>query len=157
WKRGRPTRGSHSMMTIRFKIGAALVACAFVAVGATPAKKKPASPQIKRKRYRSSAAGPKTAATSTKPTKAKRVRVPKGPPVSPKVRAEAHDGVFETVAHGADLPVENAAALVPFFEQLYRHQQGEIPGPLRILQYGDSHTAADEFTGDLRGHFQEKF
>ncbi len=53
--------------------------------------------------------------------------------------------------------MENAAALVPFFEQLYRHQKGEIPGPLRILHYGDSHTAADEWTGDLRTHFQEKF
>jgi lysophospholipase L1-like esterase len=28
---------------------------------------------------------------------------------------------------------------------------------VRILQYGDSHTAADEWTGDLRARFQEKF
>ena len=32
-----------------------------------------------------------------------------------------------------------------------------MPGPLRILHYGDSHTAADEWTGDLRSRFQEKF
>ena len=53
--------------------------------------------------------------------------------------------------------MENAAALVPFFELLYRHQKGEIPGPVRILHYGDSHTAADEWTGELRARFQEKF
>ena len=65
--------------------------------------------------------------------------------------------MFENVANGADIPVENAAALIPFFEQLYRHQKGEMPGPVRILHYGDSHTAADEWTGDLRARFQEKF
>lgn len=87
----------------------------------------------------------------------RRRSIPKGPPVSASVRAEAHEGVFQKVASGADIPVENAAALVPFFEQLYRHQKGEITGPVRILHYGDSHTAADEWTGDLRTRFQEKF
>ena len=74
-----------------------------------------------------------------------------------KSRAAAHDYVYQDVAEGADLPVENAAALIPLFEQLYRHQRGEIAGPLHILHYGDSHTAADEWTGDLRTRFQEKF
>lgn len=53
--------------------------------------------------------------------------------------------------------MENAAALVPFFEQLHRHLKGEMTGAVRILQYGDSHTAADEWTGQLRNRFQEKF
>jgi lysophospholipase L1-like esterase len=77
--------------------------------------------------------------------------------VTAKARAEAHDYVYENVAEGADIPVDNAAALIPFFEQLYRHQRGELAGPLHILHYGDSHTAADEWTADLRNHFQEKF
>ena len=72
-------------------------------------------------------------------------------------REQAHDAVFANVATGADIPVENPAALIPFFEQLYRHQQGEQPGPVRILQYGDSHTAADEWTGEMRARLQEKF
>ena len=55
------------------------------------------------------------------------------------------------------LPVENAAALVPFFEQLYRQQHGELTGPLRALHYGDSHVAADEWTGDIREHLQMTF
>jgi lysophospholipase L1-like esterase len=82
---------------------------------------------------------------------------PRPSPVSAKTRIEANEGVFEKVSRGADLPVENAARLIPFFELLYRHQKGEIPGPLRILHYGDSHTAADDWTGDMRTHFQEKF
>jgi len=86
-----------------------------------------------------------------------KTRVPKGPAVSPATRAEAAQGVAEKVVTGASIPVENPAALVPFFEQLYRHQNGELPGPLKVLHYGDSHTAADEWTGDLRAHFQEMF
>lgn len=70
---------------------------------------------------------------------------------------EANEGVFQKISTGATIPIENAGTLIPFFEQLYRHQKGEIPGPLRILQWGDSHTAADEWTGDLRTRFQEKF
>nr|MDP9114801.1 hypothetical protein [Acidobacteriota bacterium] len=76
---------------------------------------------------------------------------------SAATRAEAHEGVVEKVSKGAQLPVENAAALVPFFEQLYRQQHGELTGPLRALHYGDSHVAADEWTGDIREHLQMTF
>lgn len=43
------------------------------------------------------------------------------------------------------------AALKPFFERL------SAGGQLSILQYGDSHTAADLWTGELRRLFQAKF
>ena len=65
--------------------------------------------------------------------------------------------MVEKVFRGAQLPVENAAALVPFFEQLYRQQHGELTGPLRALHYGDSHVAADEWTGDIRERLQQTF
>ncbi len=94
---------------------------------------------------------------ATLPATPVRRRIPKSSPVSPATRAEAVQGVSEKVLDGARIPVENPAALVPFFEQLYRHQNGELSGPLKVLQYGDSHTAADEWTGDLRAHFQEMF
>ena len=123
------------------KLGIALLAAAVVTLGATQVTKP------KKKRYRSSSAG----------SSARRRMIPKGPPVSARARAEAHEAVFQKIASGADIPVENAATLNPFFEQLVRHQKGETPGPLRILQYGDSHTAADQWTGDLRARFQEKF
>jgi lysophospholipase L1-like esterase len=161
-------------MSQMFKLAIAVLAGAMFLAAATPSK--PAPAKSKKKKYRSSSGkpGPATSAKKRTPvvTAAKRVAtapvktvraahrrivIPKGPKVSPSVRAEAHEGVFMKVASGADIPVENSAALIPFFELLYRHQKGEIPGPVRILHYGDSHTAADEWTGDLRSRFQEKF
>lgn len=141
------------------KFGAALIVCAALAAAATPTTTKSTTKSKKRK-YRSSAGKSDPTKKSPVKTVAHTVRrrvIPKGPPVSARTRAEAHEGVFAKVAHGADLPIENAAALVPFFELLYRHQKGDLPGPVRILHYGDSHTAADEWTGDLRSRFQEKF
>ena len=130
-----------------------------VAVAVQPsksAKKTPpkASKTAGKKKYVSSAAKkPRTKAKSV----AKKVVSAPRTLVTAKSRAEAHNFVYENVANGADIPVENAAALIPFFEQLYRHQRGKEVGPVRILHYGDSHTAADEWTGDLRTRFQEKF
>ncbi len=82
---------------------------------------------------------------------------PQAQAMAARARSNGHDYVFQNVASGADIPVERSAALIPFFEQLYRHQKGQMPGPIRILHYGDSHTAADEWTGAMRAHFQEKF
>ena len=84
-------------------------------------------------------------------------RIPKGPPVPKQVRTQAVSYVSSEVEDAASIPVENSAALIPFFEQLYRGQRGETEGPVRILHYGDSHAAADELTGDMRSRFQAKF
>jgi len=130
---------------------AVVIAAAAVCAAVSPPSSK-TSPAKKAKKYVSSAG--KAPAGST--TSAHRT-VAKATPVAAKTKAAAHDFVLENVANGADIPVENAAALIPFFEQLYRRQQGSMMGPLRILQYGDSHTAADEWTGELRSRFQEKF
>jgi lysophospholipase L1-like esterase len=125
----------------------------------TPPPKKTAK-KTKSKKYVSSAGkpAPKAAPVSRKPAAhPKPAAPPKAVAGLSKTRAAAHDYVLANVANGADIPVENPAALIPFFEQLYRRQGGALPGPLRILQYGDSHTAADEWTGELRARFQEKF
>jgi lysophospholipase L1-like esterase len=79
----------------------------------------------------------------------------KAVPAVPKSDAEKF--VTRSLELGAGIPIDNPAALVPFFEQLYRHQRGELPGPVRVLQYGDSHTAADEMSGELRSLFQAAF
>lgn len=132
----------------------------------TPAKAA-AKPPIKKAAARPSAATPikpaatkkaaaKKSAPKTRAAAPARRRTP-APRVSAAARAEATEGVNDKVTDGASIPVENAAALIPFFEQLYRHQHGEMTGPLRVLQYGDSHTAADEYTADLREHFQQSF
>jgi lysophospholipase L1-like esterase len=121
-----------------FVIAGVLAFCALQA--APPKSVAPKHPT--KKRYRSSGATPRRSTT---------------PKVSAATRAEAAEGVQQKLNAGAYLPMENSAALVPFFEQLYKHQQGELPGPLHLLQYGDSHTAADEWTGDLRERLQERF
>lgn len=141
----------------------ALTIATAVAFAVQPSKtstaKKAPSKSSAKKKYVSNTRKPpvKKAKASAKKAPVKTVKTAKAPPVPAKVRAEAHDYVFQNVANGADIPVENSAALIPFFEQLYRHQRGEVAGPVHILHYGDSHTAADEWTGDLRTHFQEKF
>ncbi|MDX2154158.1 MAG: SGNH/GDSL hydrolase family protein [Bryobacteraceae bacterium] len=53
--------------------------------------------------------------------------------------------------------LENEGALVPFFELLHQLERGERSRPVRVLHYGDSHTAADEWTGTLRTLLQGKF
>jgi len=164
-------------MILLARVGCVLSVAVGVCLGAattTPTKTTAPSTKSKKKKYRSSVGktAPKTAATAKKaPVKAapkkvatttaktastvrRRVTAPR---VSAATRMEANQGVFQKVSTGASLPIENAGALIPFFEQLYRHQKGDIPGPLRILHYGDSHTAADEWTGDIRNRFQEKF
>jgi len=136
-------------------VSLAALSTALFALAVSPAPSKQASKNPKTKKYLSSG---KPAPSKTAPSAAKAAARAK--PLSPaaaKARAAARDYVFENVASGADIPVENPGALIPFFEQLYRHQQGELSGPLRILHYGDSHTAADEWTGELRARFQEKF
>ena len=133
----------------------AVFAAAAVAAAVSPtASKTPTSKKTKAKKYVSSA-GKATASSASAP--ARHPVLPKVNPATAKTRASAHDFVLENVANGADIPVENPASLIPFFEQLYRRQQGVAAGPLHILHYGDSHTAADEWTGELRNRFQEKF
>jgi lysophospholipase L1-like esterase len=155
------------------RVGLAALVAVGVCLGATtaPATKKTTAPstKLRKKKYRSSIGkpAPKTVATKKTPVKTaakkvvtsvhRRVTVPRPPRVSAAARMEANEGVFQKVSSGATIPVENAGTLIPFFEQLYRHQKGDIPGPLRILHYGDSHTAADEWTADIRNRFQEKF
>jgi lysophospholipase L1-like esterase len=53
--------------------------------------------------------------------------------------------------------IENPKALRPFFDRL-RQLESDPKGQLvRVIQFGDSHTAADMFTGALRTLFQSKF
>lgn len=50
--------------------------------------------------------------------------------------------------------LENAGALVPFFQQLSHPAEDES---VHILQYGDSHTASDDWANELRRQLQAKF
>ena len=101
----------------------------------------------------------KAAAKSSKAAAKKSAKKTTARKAAPKAAPakSATEFVEHALEAGLALPVEDPAGLVPFFEQLYRHQRGELPGPVRVLQYGDSHTAADEFSGELRMLFQSSF
>jgi GDSL-like Lipase/Acylhydrolase family len=55
------------------------------------------------------------------------------------------------------LGIENPGALSYFFNQLHQLETDPKSQLVRVIQFGDSHTAADVFTGALRTLFQEKF
>jgi lysophospholipase L1-like esterase len=81
---------------------------------------------------------------------------PPPPPVPPKV-----------VTPGVNLPppspvlVDNSNELDPFFAALWKleqgSRQGNEPGVVTVLHYGDSPTTADLITGEVRAQLQAKF
>jgi lysophospholipase L1-like esterase len=73
--------------------------------------------------------------------------------VSPKVRQAAFQAVSTRAVQPA-VAIAGAAALVPFFEQISHSQ---TVGPVHILQYGDSHTASDDWADSMRQALQNKF
>lgn len=103
------------------------------------------------------ASAKKKAKTSTRKTAAKKRSTPKPPPVTAEQKAEATETVQTHMAEAVDLGIQNAAAMVPFYELLYRQQQQPGGEPLRVLHFGDSHTASDDWAGELRARFQQKF
>jgi lysophospholipase L1-like esterase len=97
------------------------------------------------------ALAPAATVSKKKPHK-KRARVPVVH-VSPVVRGAALRAISERTATPVSV-LEGGGALVPFFEQLSHPPE---TGSLHILQYGDSHTASDDWANQLRQEFQAKF
>lgn len=93
-----------------------------------------------------------TSKTAKKKLRKKRARVPVVR-VSPVVRGAALRAISERTSQPASI-LQGAGALVPFFEQLSHPPE---TGSLHILQYGDSHTASDDWANQLRQDFQAKF
>jgi lysophospholipase L1-like esterase len=89
------------------------------------------------------------------PATTKKKKKPAPPAVSPQARAKAERNVSTELAKSNN--VENPGSLVPFYEQLYREKHGQTDAAVHILHFGDSHTAADEWTGSLRDLFQASF
>ncbi|MEO5953748.1 MAG: GDSL-type esterase/lipase family protein [Chloroflexia bacterium] len=103
---------------------------------------------------------PAAAANARKKTAAVKRRAPvlKPPVVSQKVKAASQEYVADAMDAVSAAAVENSAALVPFFEQLWQlEQKGVENKSLHILQYGDSHTASDDWANQVRTLFQQRF
>jgi len=77
--------------------------------------------------------------------------------VSPATRAASAAKVDEYLQNSASLALFQPGALVPVFEQLARLSAGQDPKTVHIMHFGDSHTAADEWTGALRELFKSRF
>ncbi len=73
--------------------------------------------------------------------------------VSPKLRQMAFQAVSAR-AEQQTRALEGGAGLVAFFEQI-SHPPSQ--GSLHILQFGDSHTASDDWADAMRQAFQRKF
>jgi len=98
---------------------------------------------------------PKKSAKKRTATRRRR-RVPPPPKVSAAQKSASAEAVKTHVESALDFGFQNPAALIPFFEVLYRHKEG-AQGPVRVLHFGDSHTASEEWPGVLRSHFQNEF
>ena len=61
--------------------------------------------------------------------------------------------VPKSLAH----PIENPAGLESFFKALVATKAGRRIEPVRIMHFGDSHTAADILTAEIRHSFQRDF
>lgn len=70
-------------------------------------------------------------------------------------KAPARPAKPKTVAPRPD-PLLHGEALVPFIEALRRTQESGTT-PVRVLHFGDSHTAADYWTGRIRERLQQRF
>ena len=64
--------------------------------------------------------------------------------------------VPQILAQGASA-LQYPAALRGFFQQLRQREDEPGNGTVRVMQWGDSHTAADMFSGQLRARMQARF
>lgn len=84
------------------------------------------------------------------------------PRVSAAHRAEMIERIGDRLKEPEPHAIAYQSALAGFYAQLASYQrERKDPGTetttLRVLQFGDSHTAADEFTGEARRVFQQQF
>lgn len=82
--------------------------------------------------------------------------------VSPARRAELIEQIGDQLKDPPVHAITDAASLDGFYAQLASYESslrsGEKPtDTLRVLQWGDSHTAADVFTGEARRVFQQQY
>jgi lysophospholipase L1-like esterase len=84
------------------------------------------------------------------------------PRLSPARRAALVEEISERLKEPAPHAIAQEDALDGFYAQLATREEEKqtgdpATGTLRVLQWGDSHTAADEFTAEARRLFQAQF
>jgi lysophospholipase L1-like esterase len=158
-------------------LGMALSAALSVSYAATP-KKKPVAATVRRAPAAKSFSARKTATRKTSARTGAKLAVGKGH-LTPTHTTVTHatavyaPGAIPVEGRTATIQriteslaslrpgIEGAANLQPFFDRLHEleadAQSGVNSDVVRILQFGDSHTASDTFTGPMRTLFQTKF
>lgn len=143
-----------------------LLAGVWIAVGADPAPKTAAKKPVAKKPVAKKPVAKKPASktatvkasSAKRPVAKKRSPVPKPPVVNAKTKAQAQEFVSGAMDAVAAAAVENSAALVPFFEQLFQLEvKSGKPANLHVLHYGDSHTASDDWANQIRAMIQDRF
>jgi len=117
-----------------------LIACALAGTSAAAARPKP---------RRHPHAAPKAAPGRTPGSAARRPR----PGRKARRAAKATSRSLEP----ASSPIVNAEALAPFLTALGSLKDPEPGRVVRVLQFGDSHTAADYWSGRMRLRLQDRF
>jgi lysophospholipase L1-like esterase len=151
----------HSLRAINAACRLALLAFATSATlqADTPPKKHTAS---------STTASGKASATKHSPTSrshlatARRRVYPAAPHLDSTHRAALVEEISARLKEPAPHAISYEAALDGFYAQLASHENARHDGAavtetVRVLQWGDSHTAADMFTGEARRTFQQQF
>lgn len=90
-------------------------------------------------------------------TKKKRTKSAPAPKTTAATRSASAAKVEQYLEESAGTALYQPGALVPVFEQLTRLSAGQPPKAVHMMHFGDSHTAADEWTGGLRDLFKGKF
>lgn len=167
------SRNRHMLASFLLAVSLLLMPCLEVPLSAAPAKtatsstaakkRKPAARKPVRKKAlaktRSSKAtvAKATSTTRRRTTKRRRASASRRVAISAAAREQATENIAQSLSARVDGLIEQPGALIPFFEQLYRQEQKQGTSPVRILHYGDSHTAADLWTSSIRNAFQTRF
>jgi lysophospholipase L1-like esterase len=88
------------------------------------------------------------ASAQNKPKSKKKARAPR---VTAAQKAAAQQEIARRIAAAAGIGFENPAALAPFTQALNPQQA------IHILQFGDSHTASDDWVSSMRTLLQTKY
>jgi lysophospholipase L1-like esterase len=99
-------------------------------------------------------------ASSEAATAKKKSKRPAPPPsrVNPALRAASLRKVADYLSDPPEQTFAQPGALVPAFEQLFRlSSKSPSAPPVHIIHFGDSHTAADDFTGGIRDLLKARF
>jgi lysophospholipase L1-like esterase len=155
-------------MTRRLPTFALLLALASASLlSAAPAKKKHPAPASKHSAAQAHRSGqtPSGRASAAKATRSRgraRVHYYAGPRIDPARKAALIEEIGARLKEPAPKAIAYGSALDGFYAQLASyesslHDSGLQSATVRVLQFGDSHTAADMFTGEARRVFQQQF